>query len=59
MFYTLAMSKPVRSPRMSPATVSLKVGQWFEAHATGWGVLVVPVVVVLLGAVALFEILAT
>ena len=47
MFYTVSMSgnAPERPP---PATFSLKLGQWFEANATGWGILAVPAVVVLL-----------
>jgi hypothetical protein len=34
------------------ATLSLRIGQWFEANATGWGVLAVPLVVLLLAGVA-------
>lgn len=49
MFYTFPMSR--FSPK--PATLSLRMGQWFEANATGWGVLAVPIVVMLLGAAAL------
>ncbi|MCR5879444.1 hypothetical protein [Phenylobacterium sp. J367] len=41
--------------RSPPATLSLKLGQWFEANATGWGVLAVPVVILLLGAVVLLK----
>lgn len=33
------------------ATLSLKIGEWFEANATGWGVLAVPLVVLMLLAV--------
>jgi hypothetical protein len=51
------MSKPPQV-RRSPATLSLKLGQWFEANATGWGVLAVPVVILLLGAAALVQVLA-
>jgi hypothetical protein len=31
--------------------VSIKLGAWFEAHATGWGVLVVAIVALALLAV--------
>lgn len=34
----------------SPTTrnsLSLKLGGWLEAHATGWGVVAIPIVVVL------------
>jgi len=38
----------------APHTLSVKCGGWFEAAATGWGVLMVPVLLlVLLGAAAL------
>lgn len=29
------------------ATLSLRLGSWLEAHATGWGVAAIPLVVVL------------
>lgn len=32
----------------APDSVSLKVGGWLEAHATGRGVIAVPIIVVLL-----------
>jgi hypothetical protein len=37
------------------ATVVVKLGRWFEASATGWGVLVVPVLLVLVLAAALLR----
>ncbi|MFC3077725.1 hypothetical protein ACFODL_06460 [Phenylobacterium terrae] len=40
---TPAQRKP---PRPAATEVTIRFGRWFEAHATGWGVLVV-------GAVAL------
>ena len=50
MFYTVLMerrSKPV-------STLSLKLGSWLEAHATGWGVIAIPVLgLMLLGAALL------
>lgn len=47
MFYAAPMSKPpVNSP--APATLSLRIGRWFEANATGWGVLCVPLVILML-----------
>jgi hypothetical protein len=30
------------------ATLRVRIGQWFEANATGWGVVVVPLLVALL-----------
>ena len=36
------------------ASLTLKLGDWLEAHATGWGIAAIPIVVgLLLGAVAL------
>ena len=50
MFYTVLMerrSKPV-------CTLSLKLGNWLEANATGWGVIAIPVLgLMLLGAALL------
>ena len=42
MFYTEAMTN-----RRSHASLSLKLGGWLEAHATGWGIIAIPVVVAL------------
>ena len=39
---------PVRSPSpANSATVIVRLGRWFEASATGWGILVVPLLLVL------------
>lgn len=55
-FYTSPMSsKPPAPP--SPDSLSLKVGSWFEANATGKGVLAIPVVVLLLAAAAVVRVL--
>jgi hypothetical protein len=51
MFYTLQMAKCSLKPRRR-ATLSLRLGPWLEAHATGWGVAAVPLVVVLVLAAA-------
>ncbi len=54
MFYTVAMIRRTHHRSRPPATLTLKVGQWLEANASGWGVLAVPVVLLLLlGAAAL------
>ena len=43
MFYTICM--PQRIPhRRAESSLSLRVGHWFEAQATGWGLVVLPVV---------------
>jgi hypothetical protein len=48
------MRKPA-SRRRIPSSVSLKVGAWFEAQATGWGVAALPVVLAVLLMVALLR----
>ena len=41
------------APRAKPpVTLSLKLGDWLEANATGWAVLVVPLVILLLAGAA-------
>jgi hypothetical protein len=55
MFYTEAMT--VSPHRLRPkASLSLKVGDWLEAHATGWGVAAIPIVVALVLGTAAFRI---
>jgi hypothetical protein len=46
MFYTAHMRKT-----SAPPTLSLKLGRWFEAQATGWAVALLPILVLALGAV--------
>jgi hypothetical protein len=47
------MTQVPSNPRPpSPDSISVKLGGWFEAHATGRGVLAVPVVVLVLALVA-------
>jgi hypothetical protein len=58
MFYVDGMRRTDRQPA-APASLSLKLGSWLEAHATGWGVAAIPVVLgLLLGAAALRWMLA-
>ena len=41
------MTKPPTKPALlDPAhtTLSVRIGRWFEASATGWGIVAVPVV---------------
>jgi hypothetical protein len=54
MFYTGRMRKPA-SRRRIPSSLSLKVGAWFEAQATGWGVAALPVVLAVLLMVAVLK----
>lgn len=53
-FYTSDMSEIAPKPA-ERAALSLKIGQWFEANATGWGVVAVPLVVLMLVIVACFR----
>jgi hypothetical protein len=39
-------------PRPPSDSLTVKLGNWFEAHATGRGVIVVPLVVLILAAAA-------
>jgi hypothetical protein len=41
-----------------PDTLTLKLGTWLEAHATGWGVAAIPLVVTLILAAAALKWLA-
>lgn len=44
-----------RPPR--PATLSLRVGRWFEAEATGWGVVMAPVALLVAAALVVLKLL--
>ena len=54
MFYTALM--PHASPPKK-STLSLKLGNWLEANATGWGIVAIPIVIALLLAGAAFGLL--
>lgn len=45
-------SKSPGPGRTSPDSLSLKLGSWFEAHATGRGVIAMPVVVLVIAGLA-------
>lgn len=34
--------------KLPPSSLSMKLGGWFEANATGWGVAAIPLVLALL-----------
>jgi hypothetical protein len=55
MFYTVRMAQTSMNITRKPATLTLRIGRWFEANATGWGVIALPVVVLLLGAASLAQ----
>lgn len=46
------MGRKPSSPDPPPNSLSIRLGGWFEAHATGFGVAAIPVVVALLALVA-------
>lgn len=52
ILYTNAMRNKPPPSDAPPDTLSLKLGSWFEAHATGWGVIAVPIVVLVLAVAA-------
>jgi hypothetical protein len=50
-FYTFTMPpKPPLQPQLD--SLSVKVGSWFEAHATGRGVVAIPIVVLVIAIAA-------
>ena len=57
MLYTWDMSKPPID-RTDRTSFSLRVGSWLEASATGWGVVAVPVVILLILGAALVRMIA-
>ncbi|MGH6910710.1 MAG: hypothetical protein ACREE0_19215 [Phenylobacterium sp.] len=46
MFYTEWMTRAPANPKKN--TLTLKLGSWLEANATGWGIVAIPVVILLL-----------
>ena len=44
IFYTARM---IASRRIPKATLTIRIGSWFEARATGWGVAAVPLSLIL------------
>jgi hypothetical protein len=50
MFYTGGMSLDPPNPKTS--SFSLKLGSWLETKATGWGIVAIPLVILLLLAAA-------
>lgn len=55
MFYTECMSRPPIAPPKPTSSITLRLGNWLEAQGTGWGVLAVPAVVLLLLAAAVLR----
>jgi len=43
------MTDPASNPRN---TLSVRIGQWFEAKGTGWGVVAIPVLTLVLAVIA-------
>jgi hypothetical protein len=56
MFYTVSAMTRVRPPRSkSEHSLSVELGGWFKANATGAGVIAIPVMVLLLAALGLAQ----
>ncbi len=55
VLYSPLMSHP--RPSRSRNTLSFRLGAWFEAHATGWGVWAVPLILLLLAGLELVRIM--
>ena len=50
------MPSPRKHPLPSaPDSLSIQLGDWFKAHATGRGVIAIPIVVVIIAAVGVFH----
>jgi hypothetical protein len=49
MFYTVSMPKPSR-----PSSLTFKIPGWLEASATGWAVVLMPLLVAMLLGFAVF-----
>ena len=43
------------SPTTSRNSLSVEIGSWFKAHATGLGVFVIPVIVLVLSGLAIWS----
>jgi hypothetical protein len=54
MFYTIWMAHRIPRPRPE-SSLSLRIGHWFEAQATGWGLVALPLVLFVLLTVALLK----
>ncbi|MDB5498765.1 MAG: hypothetical protein JWP28_2796 [Phenylobacterium sp.] len=54
MFHTIYMLKRIPH-RRAESSLSLRVGHWFEAQATGWGLVVLPLVLGALLTMALLK----
>ena len=51
-------SSEKHAPPVAPDSLSIQLGNWFKAHATGRGVIAIPVVIVVVAAVGIFHTLA-
>lgn len=51
------MPNLARPPADPPSSLSMKLGGWFEANATGWGVVAIPVALALLLAFAVIKLI--
>ena len=49
----------VRRPGGFASSIFVRIGTWFEASATGWGILALPLIVLLVLAVSLLRLILT
>ena len=54
MYITYNHRMPKPPPCSAPNTLKVKLGNWFEAQASGWGVAAIPLLLLLLVGVAVF-----
>lgn len=57
MYFSYNSQMPLKPTATSSDSLSVKLGGWFEAHATGRGVIAVPIVVLILALAAAAKIL--
>lgn len=48
-----------RARRRPASSIFVRIGSWFEASATGWGILALPAIVLLLLGVGLLRMVVT
>jgi hypothetical protein len=58
MFYTEYMDSRHSHPPQAPSMISLKLGGWLQATATGWGVVALAIIVLSLLGVTLVRVLS-
>ena len=44
-------------PSLEKDSLSVKLGGWFEAQATGWGVLAIPIIILIVAVAAVLRLI--